>query len=92
MAMGGRTDQVQVVEELSWSEKQLPQKDRTKHVHSIHQYMGKYVPQLVDYFLNRDLKNCKMILDCFEGSATTLIQSNIHGIPSIGIDVSRFNV
>ena len=81
-----------VVEELSWTEKELPQKERTKHVHSIHQYMGKYVPQLVDYFLKRDLKHCKFILDPFVGSGTTLVQCNTHGIPSIGIDVSQFNV
>ncbi len=85
-------EQIQIVKELSWSEKELPQKERTKHVHSIHQYMGKYVPQLVDYFLQRDLKNAKFILDPFAGSGTTLVQSNIHGIPSIGIDVSEFNV
>ena len=81
-----------VVEELSWTEKELPQKERTKHVHSIHQYMGKYVPQLVDYFLKRDLKHSKFILDPFVGSGTTLVQCNTHGIPSIGIDVSQFNV
>ena len=92
MNMGKRAVQIQIVKELSWSEKELPQKERTKHVHSIHQYMGKYVPQLVDYFLERDLKNCKIILDPFLGSGTTLIQSNIHSIPSIGIDVSKFNV
>jgi len=87
-----RGEQIQVVKELSWTEKELPQKERTKHVHSIHQYMGKYVPQLVDYFLERDLRHAKFILDPFAGSGTTLVQSNIHGIPSIGIDVSEFNV
>lgn len=85
-------DQIQVVKELCWSERELPQKERTKHVHSIHQYMGKYVPQLVDYFLERDLKHSRIILDPFLGSGTTLIQANIHGIPSIGIDISEFNV
>jgi len=86
------SDQIQVVKELCWSEKELPQKERTKHVHSIHQYMGKYVPQLVDYFLERDLKHSKIILDPFVGSGTTLIQSNFHSISSIGIDLSQFNV
>jgi len=82
---------IQVVHELSWTEKELPQKERTKHVHSIHQYMGKYVPQLVDYFLERDLKDSSFILDPFVGSGTTLVQCNIHKIPSIGIDISPFN-
>lgn len=90
--MNMASNQIQVVKELCWSEKELPQKERTKHVHSIHQYMGKYVPQLVDYFLERDLKHSRMILDPFLGSGTTLIQANVHGIPSIGIDISEFNV
>ena len=81
-----------LIKELSWSEKELPQKERTKHVHSLHQYVGKFVPQLVEYFLKRDLKKSKLICDPFMGSGTTLVESNIHGIPSIGLDISKFNV
>lgn len=81
-----------LIKELSWSEKELPQKERTKHVHSIHQYIGKFVPQLVDYFLERDLKKSKLICDPFMGSGTTLVESNVHSIPSIGLDISKFNV
>ena len=81
-----------LIRELSWTEKELPQRVRTKHVHSIHQYFGKFVPQLVDYFLKRDLKNSQLLCDPFAGSGTTLIESNINGIPSIGIDISKFNV
>lgn len=83
--------QIQIVPDLCWSEKELPQRERTKHVHSIHQYMGKYVPQLVSYYLERDLKNCNFLLDPFVGSGTTLVEANIHGIPSFGIDTSEFN-
>lgn len=81
-----------LVKALSWTEKELPQKQRTKHVHSIHQYFGKFVPQLVEYFLKRDLKNSKMVLDPFMGSGTTLVESNVNNIPSIGLDISKFNV
>lgn len=81
-----------LVRELSWSEKELPQRERTKHVHSLHQYVGKFVPQLVDYFLKRDLKKSRLICDPFMGSGTTLVESNIYGIPSIGMDISKFNV
>jgi hypothetical protein len=81
-----------LIKELSWTEQQLPQKERTKHVHSIHQYIGKFVPQLVDYFLERNLKNSKLICDPFMGSGTTLVESNVYGIPSIGLDISKFNV
>ena len=34
--------------ELSWSESDLPERQRTKHVHRLHPYLGKYVPQLVE--------------------------------------------
>ena len=34
--------------DLSWSEEQLPERERTKHVHRLHPYLGKYVPQLVE--------------------------------------------
>jgi len=78
-----RGEQIQLVKELSWTEKELPQKERTKHVHSIHQYVGKYVPQLVDYFLERDLRNAKSILDPFAGSGTTLVQSTFTGFPQL---------
>ncbi len=84
-----------VVEELSWTERQLPQYERTKHVHGLHPYLGKYVPQLVQYFLNnyfRDARPSAAILDPFVGSGTTLVESNVAGRPSIGLDVSEFNV
>ena len=81
-----------LIKSLSWTEQELPQKARTKHIHSIHQYFGKFVPQLVDYFLKRDLKNSTLILDPFAGSGTTLVESNINKIPSVGVDISKFNV
>ena len=82
---------VEHVQALSWSEKQLPQRDRTKHVHGLHPYFGKFVPQLVDYFLKRDLRNAKMVCDPFCGSGTTLVESNARGKPSMGLDISPFN-
>lgn len=81
-----------LIKSLSWTEKELPQRIRTKHVHSLHQYVGKFVPQLVDYFLKRELKNSKLVCDPFMGSGTTLVESNVFGIPSIGLDISKFNV
>ncbi len=54
--------------------------------------MGKYVPQLVDYFLDRYFKEGDTILDPFVGSGTTLVEANIHSMNSIGIDISEFNI
>jgi hypothetical protein len=38
---------------LSWSEADLPERERTKHVHRLHPYLGKFVPQLVEALLER---------------------------------------
>ena len=38
---------------LNWRERDLPEKERTKHVHRLHPYMGKFVPQLVEIFLRK---------------------------------------
>jgi len=77
---------------LSWSEEEMPQKVRTKHVHGLHPYFGKYVPQLVEYFLKTYFKPGDFILDPFVGSGTTVVEANTLGINSIGIDISAFNI
>src|SRR2546423_9422599 len=58
-AVAGRTQQALYSEidlELSWSEDALPQVERTKHVHSLHPYLGKFIPQLVEVFLRRHFR------------------------------------
>ncbi|HEX6186397.1 MAG TPA: DNA methyltransferase, partial [Pyrinomonadaceae bacterium] len=77
---------------LNWSEKDLPEKERTKHVHRLHPYLGKYIPQLVEIFLRKYFRAGQTVLDPFCGSGTTLVQANELGINSIGYDVSAFNV
>lgn len=75
---------------LNWRETDLPERERTKHVHRLHPYMGKFVPQLVETFLR---KYCpKLVYDPFCGSGTTLVEANALGIDSLGADISVFNV
>jgi len=77
---------------LNWREIDLPEKLRTKHVHRLHPYLGKFIPQLVEIFLRKYFKHGQTVLDPFCGSGTTLVQANELGINSIGFDISEFNV
>jgi len=74
---------------LNWRERDLPEIERTKHVHRLHPYMGKFIPQLVEIFLRK--YKPKLVYDPFCGSGTTLVEANVLGIDSIGTDISVFN-
>lgn len=77
---------------FNWSEKELPEKERTKHVHRLHPYLGKFIPQLVEILLRKYFELGQTVLDPFCGSGTTLVQANELGINAVGYDVSAFNV
>src|SRR6187397_3561938 len=76
---------------LSWSEAELPERERTKHVHRLHPYHGKFIPQLVEVLLDRYLAPGDRVLDPFAGSGTTLVQALESGLDATGVDIAAFN-
>ncbi len=92
----------QLGNDLNWnlSFSEYKESETTKHVHRLHPYKGKFIPQLVEYFLDKHTDNFKdksffnagdIILDPFCGCGTTLVQANELNLNSIGVDVSAFN-
>ncbi|MCI4625265.1 MAG: hypothetical protein L3V56_04810 [Candidatus Magnetoovum sp. WYHC-5] len=92
----------QLGSDLNWalSFEQYKESETTKHVHRLHPYKGKFIPQLVEYFLDSHTDNFKkavyfkkgdIILDPFCGSGTTMVQCSELGMHCVGIDISAFN-
>jgi hypothetical protein len=77
--------------DLSWSERDLPERERTKHVHRLHPYLGKFIPQLVEVLLARYAPSGGRVLDPFAGSGTTLVQGLESGHDAVGVDIAAFN-
>jgi site-specific DNA-methyltransferase (cytosine-N4-specific) len=57
--------------------------------HSLHEYKGRFYPQLAKAFMNyAGIKKGDIVLDPFCGSGTTLVESFLFGANAIGVDIN----
>ena len=63
---------------LNWREADLPEAVRTKHVHRLHPYLGKFIPQLVEIFLRKYSDTVRQCLICFGGFPGTRLNHPMH--------------
>ena len=76
---------------LSWSEAELPERERTKHVHRLHPYLGKFVPQLVEALLEplREARGSRARpVRRLGDDAGECLESDYD---AVGVDVAAFN-
>lgn len=98
----GKQRERRTAREVNWklSFSEFKESETTKHVHRLHPYKGKFIPQLAAYFLGAHTDDYKkesffnggdVVLDPFCGSGTTLVQANELNMHAVGIDISEFN-
>jgi len=78
-----------IIEKKQWQRKT----QNTRYgVHGLHEYKGKFNPQIVKSILNSFLISNKKILDPFCGSGTSLIEGAFLKNQAIGFDINPFAV
>jgi SAM-dependent methyltransferase len=90
---GSRLEQLR--EQLPFSDKiPLPRHRNLRYgTHGIHEYRGKFFPQLVLSLLNiAGADENSIILDPMCGSGTTLVEANLLGCQAIGVDLNPLSV
>lgn len=93
-ALMGRTSDPRA---LALAETALAAQSTTAHLsHDLHYYKAKFFPRMARAMLNvcsrRLGEGTHRVLDNFVGSGTTLLESTVLGIPSVGLDLDPLSV
>lgn len=82
------TDQF-TFEKKTYSSKSQKRQNTRYSVHGLHEYKGKFNPQVVKALLNiHKIKEGSLVLDPFCGSGTTLVESSFNNINAHGTDIN----
>lgn len=77
------------VEEADW---EFTTENTGMLTHEIHRYSGKYIPQIARQAIELTTFPGDVVLDPYVGSGTTLLEANLSGRHSIGIDLNPLAV
>lgn len=80
--------------DLNWrlSFDSLREKDTTKHIHRLHPYKGKFIPQLVEYFLDNHVDEFKKQIYFKKGDVILDVgQIDYHEQHAYAYDLMGFN-
>ena len=55
--------------------------------HGMFKYPCKFIPEIPKWAINKYASKDDIILDCFAGSGTTLLEANINGYNAIGLEI-----
>lgn len=62
------------------------EEDTNKHLHGLHPYPAKFIPQIPRKAIETWSKKGEIVYDPFSGCGTTLLEASLLGRPSIGTD------
>ncbi len=78
--------------EMDWDFADLKQADRQRGVHFFHHYTAKFIPQIPSRIIQYYAHRKSVVVDPFMGSGTTLVEANINGCHSFGLDTNPLAV
>ena len=80
------SDVTQRLSDIDWD---FPQSKTSGSIHSIHPYPAKFIPEIPRYLIESlPISEDTAILDPFCGSGVTLVEAQMRGLKSVGIDLN----